>query len=180
MEVWVRLEETENDWKYLATSSDGSRFHDHNLEVLRHLSDCDNIISCFRVDFTVEKGKIIYNILLQYARAGSLSDRINSDRGLAENEVKQYAEFVKSIIVDSYIAIMFFYLLTPIQEKLQQTWLILGLPYIRVNVKQLRGTVLYMATEVVHKYGPQADIWSPRNNYRKTNMGIRRRYLHFV
>ncbi|XP_015081644.1 mitogen-activated protein kinase kinase kinase 17-like [Solanum pennellii] len=127
-----------------------------------------------REDFTVEKGNIIYNILLEYAR-GSLSDRLNSGRGLEENEVKQYAKsillgirevhnrgFIHCDIKPSNVLLVAHADTGKVTAKIADFGVALHQSQCKTTNGRLRGTVLYMAPEVVleDKYGPQVDIWS--------------------
>ncbi|MCE3050017.1 hypothetical protein HAX54_046312 [Datura stramonium] len=52
-------------------------------EFLRMFEDCPHVIRCFGVKVTQEDGLLLYNLLLEYASAGSLADRL----GLPELQV---------------------------------------------------------------------------------------------
>ncbi|KAK9054095.1 hypothetical protein SSX86_025172 [Deinandra increscens subsp. villosa] len=64
--------------------------------ILEELKDCPEIIGCFGNSVTVENGARLYNVALEYASGGALSDRVkNSGRSrLSENEVRRYTKSV--------------------------------------------------------------------------------------
>ncbi|KAF8413807.1 hypothetical protein HHK36_001800 [Tetracentron sinense] len=67
----------------------------HSLEkemkILSQLNDCPQILRCYGHDITIEKGILLYNVLLEYASGGSLADRIeNSGGGLPEIQVRRF------------------------------------------------------------------------------------------
>ncbi|XP_052204106.1 mitogen-activated protein kinase kinase kinase 20-like [Diospyros lotus] len=64
-------------------------------ELLRVLSDCPGIIRCFGEDMSVENGKSLYNLLLEYAPSGSLKSLMERSGGrLPESEVKRYTRMI--------------------------------------------------------------------------------------
>ncbi|KAH0726754.1 hypothetical protein KY284_002619 [Solanum tuberosum] len=203
--VWKRIGKGGFSWKrrqmigkggygrvYLGTSSDvspstfavksaevsRSQSLWEEIQVLRQLQDCSNIITCFGIDFTVERGKIISNILLEYARAGTLADRLgrfNSGRGLEEYEVKKYAKsillglrdvhnrgFIHCDIKPSNVLLVAHADTGKVTAKIADFGFALHQSQYKTTNGRLRGTPLYIAPEVVldDKYGPEADIWS--------------------
>lgn len=60
--------------------------------IMYQLDGCHQIVRCFGEDVSVEKGQIIYNLLLEYAPGGTLADIINA-RGntIPEYEASMYA-----------------------------------------------------------------------------------------
>lgn len=59
--------------------------------ILHDLKDCPEIVKCFGYDFSVENGKLVYNLLLEYANGGTLEELIESsgDR-MQEWEASKY------------------------------------------------------------------------------------------
>ena len=64
-------------------------------EILFLLSDCPGIIRCYGEDISDEKGKRVYNLLLEFAPGGSLKS-LNERRGgaLPESEVRRYTRMI--------------------------------------------------------------------------------------
>lgn len=59
--------------------------------VLHDLKDCPEIVQCFGYDFSVENGKLVYNLLLEYANGGTLQELIESSGdGMHEREASKY------------------------------------------------------------------------------------------
>ncbi|KAK1375778.1 Mitogen-activated protein kinase kinase kinase npk1 [Heracleum sosnowskyi] len=59
--------------------------------ILHDLKDCPEIVKCFGSDFSVENGKLVYNLLLEYANGGTLEELIerSGDR-MQEWEASKY------------------------------------------------------------------------------------------
>ncbi|CAN4082915.1 unnamed protein product [Withania somnifera] len=62
--------------------------------MLEDLKGCPQIINCFGDSYTYENGEKLYNVLLEYASGGALSDKLKNsgDRRLPEFEVKKYTK----------------------------------------------------------------------------------------
>ncbi|XP_071711353.1 mitogen-activated protein kinase kinase kinase 20-like [Rutidosis leptorrhynchoides] len=58
-------------------------------QVLQQLKDCPQIINCYGDSMTIENNEKLYNLALEYASGGALSDKVKSLR-LSENEVRKY------------------------------------------------------------------------------------------
>ncbi|XP_021897626.1 mitogen-activated protein kinase kinase kinase 18 [Carica papaya] len=64
-------------------------------EILEQLGNCPQVISCFGDDCTTGKGDNLYNLFLEYAKGGSLSDRLKkSGSGLPESDVRRYTRAI--------------------------------------------------------------------------------------
>lgn len=67
--------------------------HSDSLEkeglVLQQLQDCPQIINCYGDSVTIENNEKLYNLALEYASGGALSDKVKSLR-LSENEIRKY------------------------------------------------------------------------------------------
>ncbi|XP_009602038.1 mitogen-activated protein kinase kinase kinase 20-like [Nicotiana tomentosiformis] len=144
-------------------------------ELLHEFQDCDHVIRCFGADVTEEDGKILYNMLLEYASGGSLADRIgqNSRKGLQDFEVKQHAKslllgishihgrgFVHLDIKPDNILLVG----TEKVAKIADFGFAKKVGGVKSQKRKhgLKGTPLYMAPELVldNEYGPEADIWA--------------------
>ncbi|KAG8367079.1 hypothetical protein BUALT_Bualt16G0035400 [Buddleja alternifolia] len=142
--------------------------------ILDELKDCPEIIQCFGETFSFENGEKLYNILLEYAPGGDLSENLKNfgDRRLPEFEVRRYT---KALLKGLNYIHKFGYVHCDI--KLQNILLgengavkiaDFGLAK-RVGASEragsgceLRGTPLYMSPEMVAggDQGPPADIWA--------------------
>ncbi|XP_073156203.1 mitogen-activated protein kinase kinase kinase 20-like [Henckelia pumila] len=62
--------------------------------ILEDLKDCPEIIGCFGGSFSCENGERLYNLLLEYAPGGTLSDKVKNsgDRRLPESQVRGYTK----------------------------------------------------------------------------------------
>ncbi|XP_070019371.1 mitogen-activated protein kinase kinase kinase 20-like [Nicotiana sylvestris] len=143
-------------------------------ELLHEFQDCDHVIRCFGADVTEEDGKILYNMLLEYASGGSLADRIgqNSRQGLRDFEVKQYAKSILLGLSDIHGRGFVHLDIKPDNILLVGTERVAKIADFgfakKVGVKSqkrkrgLKGTPMYMAPESVldNEYGPEADIWA--------------------
>ncbi|XP_052204096.1 mitogen-activated protein kinase kinase kinase 20-like [Diospyros lotus] len=64
-------------------------------EIMFLLSDCPGIIRCYGEDISDEKGKRVYNLLLEFAPGGSLKSLIERRGGaLPESEVRRYTRMI--------------------------------------------------------------------------------------
>ncbi|XP_060193818.1 mitogen-activated protein kinase kinase kinase 20-like [Lycium barbarum] len=62
--------------------------------ILDELKGCSQIINCLGDSYTYENGGKLYNVLLEYASGGALSDKLknSSDRKFPEFEVRKYTK----------------------------------------------------------------------------------------
>ncbi|KAF2297109.1 hypothetical protein GH714_017478 [Hevea brasiliensis] len=66
-------------------------------QVFNHLPDCPYILECYGEETTMSKdGKMLYNLLLEYASGGTLADLIKRSGGcgLPESDVKRYTSSI--------------------------------------------------------------------------------------
>ncbi|XP_016499140.1 mitogen-activated protein kinase kinase kinase 20-like [Nicotiana tabacum] len=142
-------------------------------ELLHEFQDCDQVIRCFGADVTEEGGKMLYNMLLEYASGGSLADRIgqNSGQWLGDFEVKQYAKSILLGLSDIHGRGFVHLDIKPDNILLVGTEKVAKIADFgfakKVGKSQkrkrgLKGTRMYMAPESVldNEYGPEADIWA--------------------
>ncbi|KAK4365766.1 hypothetical protein RND71_013646 [Anisodus tanguticus] len=144
-------------------------------EFLRIFKDSPYIVRCFGANLTVEDGVILYNLMLEYASGGSLTDRLhnyNSGEGLPELEVKKHTKNVllglshvhnRGIIHCDIKPGNILLVGTDEIAKIADFGLSMTLEQ-GINCEQglIRGTERYMAPESVlnSEYGPQVDIWA--------------------
>ncbi|KAM7520466.1 hypothetical protein LguiB_019428 [Lonicera macranthoides] len=142
--------------------------------ILDELKDFPQIITCFGDGFSFEKGEKLYNLILEYANGGSISDKLKN-RGshrLPESEIRRYTNSIlrglQCIHQNGFVHC---------DIKLQNVLLFengndytakiadFGLAK-RAGVKdsefELRGTPLYMSPEMVAggEQESPADIWA--------------------
>lgn len=139
-------------------------------EVLDRIGDSPYIIKCFGDDHTVEEGEDLYNIFIEYAAGGSLSDHLKKHGGtLPEVYVRRCTrsilEGLKHIHANGFVHC---------DVKLQNI-----LVFDNDNVKiadfglakkkgekqgkcECRGTPLFMSPEAMNdnEYEPPVDIWA--------------------
>ncbi|CAN4082917.1 unnamed protein product [Withania somnifera] len=61
--------------------------------ILDELNGCPQIIRCFGDSYTYEEGEKLYNVLLEYASGGALSEKLkNCDQKLSEIEIRRYTK----------------------------------------------------------------------------------------
>nr|AGV06258.1 fertilization-related kinase 1 [Solanum chacoense] len=148
------------------------------IEFLRMCQDCPHVIRSFGVKVTQEDDILLYNLLLEYASAGSLADRLlnNDQLGLPEFQVQKHTKNV-------LLGLRFIHrkgiihcdikphniLLTSTDDddaeevaKIADFGLSLTLEQSWTQKQGMRGTKRYMAPESLLKqeYGPEADIWA--------------------
>ncbi|KAM0039649.1 putative mitogen-activated protein kinase kinase kinase STE-STE11 family [Helianthus debilis subsp. tardiflorus] len=144
--------------------------------VLEELKDCPEIIRCYGDSITVENGVKLYNVALEYASGGALSEKVKKSGNLRlpENEVRRVTKSVlngldfihgngfvhcdiklQNILLDSNGAV-----------KIADFGLakkITPLNNLNSPVKWgIRGTPIYMSPEMVTggEQGPAADVWA--------------------
>ncbi|KAH0662509.1 hypothetical protein KY284_027440 [Solanum tuberosum] len=146
-------------------------------EFLRMCQDSPHVIRSFGVKVTQEDDILLYNLLLEYASAGSLADRLlnNDQLGLPEFQVQQHTKNV-------LLGLRFIHrkgiihcdikphniLLTSTDDdteevaKIADFGLSLTLEHCWTQKQGMRGTKRYMAPESLLKqeYGPETDIWA--------------------
>ncbi|CAH2040537.1 unnamed protein product [Thlaspi arvense] len=67
----------------------------HELRAFRDIQPCPHVIRCFGYNITMEQGVLLYNIFLELATGGSLSDLLHRYGGdLPVNEVRKYTKSV--------------------------------------------------------------------------------------
>ncbi|XP_055830396.1 mitogen-activated protein kinase kinase kinase 20-like [Solanum dulcamara] len=159
-----------------------SRSHSlqEETEFLRMCEDCPQVIPCYGVKVTQEDDILLYNLLLEYASAGSLADRLlnnHDELGLPEFQVRKHTKNV-------LLGLSFIHgkgiihcdikphniLLTSDDDdddteevaKIADFGLSLTLEQSCTQKQGLRGTKRYMAPESLlnQEYGPKADIWA--------------------
>ncbi|KAI3669814.1 hypothetical protein L6452_41234 [Arctium lappa] len=64
--------------------------------ILQQLKDCPEIITCYGDSITTENGQKLYNLALEYAAGGALSDKLKNSDGfrLPEFEVQRYTNSI--------------------------------------------------------------------------------------
>ncbi|KAK6787199.1 hypothetical protein RDI58_015724 [Solanum bulbocastanum] len=145
-------------------------------EFLRMCQDSPHVIRSFGVKVTQEDDILLYNLLLEYASAGSLADRLlnNDQLGLPEFQVQQHTKNVllglrfihrKGIIhcdIKPHNILLTSTDDTEEVAKIADFGLSLTLEQSWTQKQGMRGTKRYMAPESLLKqeYGPEADIWA--------------------
>ncbi|KAL3813624.1 hypothetical protein ACJIZ3_014892 [Penstemon smallii] len=143
--------------------------------ILDELKDCPEIIQCYGESFSYENGEKLYNVLLEYASGGALSEKLKNsdDHRLPELEIRRYTKSLlkglnfihKAGYVHCDIKLQNI-LITPNGLKIAD----FGLAK-RAGIEkkefcspgcEMRGTPLYMSPETVTggEQGPPADIWA--------------------
>ncbi|OAY35462.1 mitogen-activated protein kinase kinase kinase 20 [Manihot esculenta] len=147
---------------------------ENEKDVLTQLGNCEHVIQCFGGDQSVENGKMLYNLLLEYASGGSLSHLVKKSGGcLPESDARRYTRSILKGL--HYIHAKGF---AHCDIKLQNILLFengeakiadFGLAK-KTGQKQsgeqgrieFRGTPLYMSPESVNEneYDSPCDIWA--------------------
>ncbi|XP_009343294.2 mitogen-activated protein kinase kinase kinase 20-like [Pyrus x bretschneideri] len=139
-------------------------------KVLDQIGSCPQIIRCFGDDHTVENGEKFFNLVLEYARGGTLADELKRNGGrLPEFDVRRHAKSVLRGL--EFIHAKGF---VHCDLKLQNV-LVFGNGAAKIadfglakkageseNKVEVRGTPLYMAPESVNdnEYESSSDIWA--------------------
>lgn len=147
---------------------------ENEKQVLDQLAKCPQIIQCLGDNHSFENGTEFYNLLLEYACNGTLSDQLKNRGGpLPEFDVQRYAKSIlkglrdvhakgfvhcdlklQNILVfdNGKVKIADFGLSKKAEEKQSD----------EVKRAELRGTPLYMSPESVNhnEYESPADIWA--------------------
>ncbi|OVA15655.1 Protein kinase domain [Macleaya cordata] len=64
-------------------------------EILTHLNGCPQILRCFGDDLTIENGVKIYNVFLEFASKGNLSQLIKSSgSSISESDIRRYTKSI--------------------------------------------------------------------------------------
>ncbi|KAK9284315.1 hypothetical protein L1049_023486 [Liquidambar formosana] len=78
-----------------STSVSNSASLENEREVLSKLADCPHVIRCFGGDYSSENSRELYNLFLEYASGGSLSDQLKKSGGrLPESDVRRHTRSV--------------------------------------------------------------------------------------
>ncbi|GER35663.1 mitogen-activated protein kinase kinase kinase 19 [Striga asiatica] len=139
--------------------------------ILQKLGGCPEIIRCFGDCFSFERGERLYNVLLEYAAAGSLADRVkhSGDSGLPEFEVRRHTKAIlrglTHIHRSGYVHcdIKLQNVLIGADGAARIADFGLAKPAGGGSVgSQLRGTPMYMSPEMVAggEQEPPADVWA--------------------
>ncbi|KAJ0240802.1 hypothetical protein HA466_0223800 [Hirschfeldia incana] len=138
-------------------------------DVLYDLRDCPEIVRCFGEATTVENGGETYNLFLEYASGGNLSDRVkNSGEALPEREVRR---FTRSIVRGlRHVHAKGF---AHCDVKLENVLVFGDGDTVKISdfglakrrgesVAEIRGTPLYMSPEAVNhgEFESPGDIWA--------------------
>uniref|UniRef100_A0A2N9I4C2 Protein kinase domain-containing protein n=1 Tax=Fagus sylvatica TaxID=28930 RepID=A0A2N9I4C2_FAGSY len=149
-------------------------------EVHNNVQGCPNVIHCFGEDITFsaqQNGEMVYNLLLEYASGGTLSDLINNSGLLPESDVKRYTKSILRGLTHIHNCGYVHCDLKPenvllvpnsrgnFVAKIGDLGLAKrsGLRKKRLDLRDyLRGTALYMAPETVieNVQDPPSDIWA--------------------
>ncbi|KAH6772943.1 hypothetical protein C2S51_011347 [Perilla frutescens var. frutescens] len=139
-------------------------------ELLNKFNACPCILRCFGDQVTTENGQQLYNILLEYAPGGCLSDLILTagGKGLPENVVSHYTKSLLTALIHIHKLGYVHCDVKPHNVLLfgQDSKLADFGSCKRIDVDDgdddFRGTVLYAAPESIarREYLPESDIWA--------------------
>ncbi|MCE3216473.1 hypothetical protein HAX54_006647 [Datura stramonium] len=142
--------------------------------ILDEIKGCPQIINCLGDSYTYENGEKLYNVLLEYASGGALSEKLKNsgDRKFPETEIRKYT---KDLLRGLHYIHKCGYVHCDIKphnillgEDGQVKIADFGLAKRAESIKdenlrcELRGTPLYMSPEMVTsgEQGTPADIWA--------------------
>lgn len=142
-------------------------------ELLEKFRSCPCILHCFGDQLTTENGEHLYNILLEYAPGGCLSDLIHAaaGRGLLEAVVSHHARSIATALAHIH-KLGYVHcdvkpqnvLLVGGDSKLADFGSCRRIGEIDGDDKNqgFRGTVLYAAPESIARdeYSPESDVWA--------------------
>ncbi|KAI5684536.1 hypothetical protein M9H77_05764 [Catharanthus roseus] len=139
--------------------------------ILDEFRDCPEIIQCYGDSYSYDNGEKLYNVFLEYASGGSLSDKLknSSDRGLPEIQISNYTKGIlrglnrihKKGFVHCDMKLQNILLSQDGAVKIADFGLAKRIGQASIGF-ELRGTPLYMSPEMVAggNQGTPADIWA--------------------
>ncbi|KAK1299035.1 Mitogen-activated protein kinase kinase kinase ANP1 [Acorus calamus] len=148
---------------------DLSKTLQHEKTVLDSLGDSPHIIKCLGEDVTIEEDVTHYNLFLEYATRGTLADQLeNSPHGhLRELDVKHITRSLLRALIHLKNKGYVHCDVKPENILLMENGEVKLADFgtakkVGEEVKELRGTPLYMAPEGIMRseYEPPFDVWS--------------------
>jgi len=149
----------------------GSHFLVNEKQILDSLGSSTHIIKCFGEDQTFENGEECYNIFLEYAAGGTLSDQLKNHGGkLPENLIQRYTRSVvqglkhvhENGFVHCDLKLQNILVFEDGEVKISDFGLAKEKGLKHGGKLECRGTPLYMSPEAVNEsvYESPADIWA--------------------
>ncbi|XP_071705574.1 mitogen-activated protein kinase kinase kinase 20-like [Rutidosis leptorrhynchoides] len=141
-------------------------------KILKELKDCPEIINCYGDSITVENGEKLYNVVLEYASGGCLSDKVKSSENLklSEHDVRRYScSILKAIkfihqkgFVHCDIKLDNILVFNNDDVKIADFGLARKTAEDSKLRYDIRGTPFYMAPETVNggQQKPASDVWA--------------------